>query len=108
MLEPKTLVDVTDSTHNIRTRIYSLNKLIMVSIYSTDITGNIPVGHYNYALAMGAPKPIEEVNQMVITNREDLFTINITENGYVRIGYVYSYKAQSYIQISQNITYFAK
>lgn len=44
LLEPKTLVDVTDSTHNIRTRIYSLNKLIIVRIYSTDITGSIPVG----------------------------------------------------------------
>lgn len=109
LLTSKKIFEKTDSEYNIRTRVYQLNKQIMITLYSTNITKQMPHGqHLNYTLASNLPEPFEPITVMLQTNRRDLFTVVINENGVFTISYVYSFEVPNYTQISQQIIYFAK
>ena len=109
LLTTKKIFEATDSEYNLRTRVYQLNKQIIITLYSTNIIKQMPSGqHLNYTLASNLPEPLEPMSIMFQTNRRDLFTVTINENGIFNISYVYSFAAPNYTQIAQQITYFTK
>lgn len=102
------IIEVTDNKYNIRTRVYQLNKLILITLYSTNIIETLPSGgHLNYLLFGGLPVEIEPLTVMLNTNRGDRFTVTIS-GGNLVIDYVYNFAEVNYTQIAQQFMYICK
>ena len=111
-MSPKKLIETTDSTYNLRTRVYQLNKLVIITIYSIDMEP-LPVGGMNYELVSGIPEPFELFTVSLLTNyngaqnRSNMFNVTISGNR-LYISYVYNFVNQTPNQIAQQIVYISK
>lgn len=102
------IMEVTDSEYNIRTSAYQLNKVILVTLYSTDIIKQMAEKtHLNKVLISGLPQEIEFGIFMLQTNRGDRFNVRIA-GGIVTIDYVYNFSEVNYTQIAQQFMYICK
>lgn len=112
VLSPKKLIETTDSTYNLRIRVYQLNKLVIITIYSIDMEP-LPLGEMNYELVSGIPEPFEHFTVSLFTNyngsdrRSNVFNVTTSGNR-LFISYVYNFVDQPPNQIAQQIVYISK
>lgn len=105
---PSKIMEMTEDTYNLRLRVYQWGNLVLFSIYTLNVKTTIPRGQLDYVLGDVSRIPIEQFSYMAETSTGQHFTVQITEEGVIRLGYIYEnipVNSQIYfggIYISQN------
>lgn len=87
---PKKRIEVTENTYNLRTRVYQWGNLVLFSVYTLNVSTTIPRGQLDYVLTSTNLPPLEQFSYMGETSTGERLTIQVTEEGVIRVGYVYT------------------
>ena len=87
---PQKRIEVTENTYNLRTRVYQWGNLVLFSVYTLNVSTTIPRGQLDYVLTSTNLPPLEQFSYMGETSTGERLTIQVTEEGVIRVGYVYT------------------
>lgn len=87
---PQKRIEITENTYNLRTRVYQWGNLVLFSVYTLNVSTTIPRGQLDYVLTSTNLPPLEQFSYMGETSTGERLTIQVTEEGVIRVGYVYT------------------
>ena len=87
---PQKRIETTENTYNLRTRVYQWGNLVLFSVYTLNVSTTIPRGQLDYVLTSTNLPPLEQFSYMGETSTGERLTIQVTEEGVIRVGYVYT------------------
>lgn len=106
-LKGKLILDETNETYGLRTRVYACGNVVQLFFYTT--TWKVELGTGQQSILLGKiPEPYRPSTykyQMLVTSTGHRFIIVVTNSGDINISYVYGSALPVNTQVVQNFTY---